>query len=71
MKNGELSSSSLWKIQSLYKRILSAADSPAVIDWVQAAESKITNLERELENTNKALNVSQLTVENYQKKVLD
>lgn len=69
-RNGDLPSSSLSKIQALYKRILSAADSPAIIDWVQAAESKINNLERELENTNKALNVSQLACENYQKKVM-
>jgi hypothetical protein len=41
----------LSKIQALYKRILSAFDNPAIIDWVKAGETKISNLERELDNT--------------------
>ena len=70
-KDGDLPSANLSKIQSLYKKILSASENPAIIDWVKAAETKISNLERELENTSKALDVSQQTCEHYQKQVGD
>lgn len=68
-KDGDLPGANLSKIQALYKRILSASDNPAIIDWVKAAETKISNLERELDNTGKALDVSQKTCEQFQKKV--
>lgn len=69
-KNGDLPGANLSKIQSLYKRILSASDNPAIVDWVKTAEAKIASLERELENTNRALDVSQQMCEHYQKQVL-
>lgn len=69
-KDGDLPSANLSKIQALYKRILSASDNPAIIDWVKAAETKISNLERELENTGKALDVCQQTCEQYRKQVV-
>jgi len=68
-KDADLPGANLSKIQALYKRILSASDNPAIIDWVKAAETKISNLERELDNTGKALDVSQKTCEQFQKKV--
>ena len=68
-KDGELPGANISKIQALYKRILSASDNPAIIDWVKAAEVKINNLERELENSSRALDVSQQSCEQYQKQV--
>jgi len=68
-KDADLPNSNLSKIQSLYKRILSASDNPAIVDWVKTAESKIASLERDLENTCKALQVSQQMSEDYQKQV--
>lgn len=69
-KDGEaLPPANLSKIQSLYKRILSASDNPAIVDWVKAAEAKIASLERELENTTRALNASQQVCEDYEKKL--
>lgn len=68
-KDGDLPAANLSKIQALYKRILAASENPAIIDWVKAAEVKISNLERELDNTGRALDVSQKTCEQFKKQV--
>ena len=70
-KEKDLPAADLGKIQSLYKRILSAADNPAIIDWVAAAESKMTCMDRDLVNLRRALEVSQKACDDYRRQVAD
>ena len=67
----DLPPSNLSKIQSLYKQILSASEDPAIVDWVKASEGKIKSMEQDVENTKKALEVSEKMCEEYHKKVKD
>ena len=68
-KSHELPPANVAKIQSLYKRILSAAENPTIVDWVKTSEYKMNNMERELMNMNRALVVSQQSCEEYRKQV--
>ena len=57
------------KIQSLFKRILTAADNPSIVDWVKAAETRIANLELDVANSARALEASRTTCEQYRQQV--
>ncbi len=53
------------KIRLLFKRILCAAEDPAVIDWVTTIESRMNCLEREASNLRQALEASRQTCQVY------